>query len=97
MDELKKEIPETMDVIVAGLAGAGVIKSHLADGIEIADLWKIVMEYFSNSELQEKFKAAFEGAFKIPGEMLAVIKDLNFEVIGKLIAFLIAEIKKFFS
>jgi hypothetical protein len=26
-----------------------------------------------------------------------VIKDLNFEVIGKLIAFLIAEIKKFFS
>ena len=94
MEDLQKKIPETMDVIVLGLASAQVLKKHFLDGVQADDFLKIVMEYFNNDEFQGKFKEAIEGCYKIPAEIVGVVKSFDFAILLDLVRFLFSEIKK---
>lgn len=82
-------IKETKEAVVLGFAFAKLLKGHLADGFQPADVLKIV-EGALTPEFVAQIKLAVEGIGSVPAEAADV--DL-FEAL-ELARFVLAEIKK---
>ena len=86
---MAKGIKETKEVVVLAFALAKLLKGHLADGFQPADVLKIV-ESALTPEFVAGVKVAVEGLNEVPAEASDV--DL-FEAL-ELARFVLAEIKK---
>lgn len=83
-------IKETKEVLVLGFAIAKLLKGHLADGFQPADVLKIV-EGALTPEFIAQVKLAVEGLGEVPAEA----KDVDLFEGLELAKFIISEVKKF--
>jgi hypothetical protein len=86
---MSKGIKETKEALVLGFAIAGLLKSHLVDGFQPADVLKIV-EGALTPEFVAQVKAGVEGL----NEVSAEAGDIDLFEGLELAKFAIAELKK---
>ena len=97
MNELKKEIPELLEILEALFCALFVLKKHFKDGVQSDDFLKIAMDYFKDDEFRAKFKKAVDGAYKVPTEVKDAIRGLKFNLVVELVKYLIFNVKNLFA
>ena len=80
MGEIKLDIQESQEALIAVNSLAILLIKQFRDGIQLTDFVELYAKILSNAEVKEKMQAAYEGVSKIPSEM----KDIDFREIIQL-------------
>lgn len=81
MNEEKKGVKETKEIIEFLFGILEVGKKHVQDGVQPTDIAKIIIEFFNSEEFKEKLVNAFKGITEVPSEIIDLHKPEFFELL----------------
>ena len=88
MEELKKKLPETIEITEAIFAVIFLAVKHFKDGVQASDFAEIVIEAFKDESFHAKVRVAINNGWKAPAEFMTILKEKDFLTIWELVKYI---------